>query len=69
LVSLTGLTRIGSNGDGVFSLQRQTGISSNSEIVRITVRLDECGSADLYVTREILNVRRHIVLQAKFITA
>jgi hypothetical protein len=37
--------------------------------VAVAVRLDEGGSPDLDVTREILNVRRHIVLQAKFITA
>jgi hypothetical protein len=51
------------------SLQRHTSIGPNSDIVAVAVRLDEGGSPDLDVTREILNVRRHIVLQAKFITA
>jgi hypothetical protein len=60
--SLIAATRFESHGSGVGSLTRHTCISTNSEIVRITVRLDECGSTDLYVTSEILNVRRHIVL-------
>jgi hypothetical protein len=58
-----------SNADGLDSLQRHTSIGPNSDIVAVAVRLDEGGSPDLDVTREILNVRRHIVLQAKFITA
>jgi hypothetical protein len=68
-LSLSHPTRISSDSDGNDILTLGTRIDPDSNITTCTIRLDEGGSPDLDVTREILNVRRHIVLQANFITA